>query len=37
MEQGATMNALGPLVAVVLVSGLLWTALALCAPLLGVH
>jgi hypothetical protein len=30
------MSAFGPLVAVVIVSGLLWTALALCAPLLGV-
>jgi hypothetical protein len=29
-------NPLGPLVAVVILSGLLWAVLALCAPVLGI-
>ncbi len=31
------MNPLGPLVTVLIVSGLIWSALALVAPLLGIH
>ncbi len=30
-------NPLGPLAATLIISGLLWAVLALCAPLLGIH